>query len=97
MCVSELCANSSHLVVWLSQEQVLLLFVLSHPGWREGNCTLKAVFDKRTKSLRQLNAPCGPSQCQGENSVFSHENSTSGMCTISSAAAPVPPLCHCAS
>lgn len=33
-------------------------------------------------------------QCQGENSVFSHENSTSSMCTISSAAAPVPPLCH---
>lgn len=44
----ELCANSSLWIMWLSQEQVLLLFVLSHPGWREGNCTLKPVFDERS-------------------------------------------------
>lgn len=41
-------ANSSLWIVWLSQEQVLLLFVLSHPGWREGNCMLKPVFDERS-------------------------------------------------
>lgn len=67
-----------------------------HAGWREGHCTLKPVFDGRSSTYDSYIFPSGLSHCQGENCVFSHENSASSMCNISGAPVPVPALCHCA-